>query len=129
MKYYTKIYQLPCDAIVAGTKKYELRTNTSYEEIDYSSLKTGDEIEFEVIAGPPFKNFEPIHDRKLLITIGEVKHFNSAADLFKQEGFKWCSFEPNSILEAVDWIHEILEYKEMIPKHGIYAFEIAKAVY
>ena len=51
MKYFTKIYQLPFNAIVAGTKKFELRTNTSYEEIDYTKLTTGDQIEFEVISG------------------------------------------------------------------------------
>jgi ASC-1-like (ASCH) protein len=127
MKYYTEIYQLPFNAILAGTKKFELRSNTSYEKIDYRSLKTDDQIEFKVIAGPPFVNFDVINNQRLVITIGEIKHFSSARALFEQEGYKWCSFEPNSIEEAIDWIHQILEYKTSIPLYGIYAFEIKKA--
>ncbi len=125
MNYRTQIYQLPFDAIWAGSKKFELRTNTSYETIDYSQLKTGDTIEFEVIAGPPFIDLSPIHKEGLVITIGEVKHYDSARSLFEQEGYKWCSFQPNSIQEAIDWIHQILEYEIAIPKYGIYAFEVA----
>lgn len=127
MKYRTEIYQLPFDAIVSGTKKYELRTNTSYEKIDYSTLQTGDQIEFSVISGPPFVDFTIISNQKLLITIGEVKHFSTARELFEKEGFKWCSFQPNSIEDAVDWIHQILEYETQIPKYGIWAFEVASA--
>lgn len=115
---------MPFDAIVAGTKTFELRTNTSYEEIDYTKLKSGDQIEFEVIAGPPFKDFKVIHNHRLEITIGEVRHYDSARTLFETEGFKWCSFEPASIDDAIDWIHQILEYENSIPKYGIYAFEV-----
>ena len=128
MKYYTQIYQLPFDAILAGSKKFEMRTNTSYEKIDYSKLKTDDQIEFEVIAGPPFVDFKVIHNKRLLITIGEVRHYKSAKSLFETEGYKWCSFKPDSIEEAIKWIHQILEYKVSIPRYGIYAFEVANAV-
>jgi len=129
MKYYTEIYQLPFDAILDGSKKFELRTNTSYEKIDYCNLRTGDQIEFKVIAGPPFINFDVIHNKRLVITIGEIRHFSSARALFEQEGYKWCSFQPSSIEEAIDWIHQILEYKTSIPQYGIYAFEIKKATF
>jgi len=124
MKYYSQIYQLPFDAILKCIKKFELRTNTSYETIDYSKIQKGDQIEFSVIAGPPFVDFTVINNIRLLITIGRVYHFDSARTLFKKKGFKWCSFNPESIDEAVDWIHQILEYEPCIKKHGIYALEI-----
>jgi ASC-1-like (ASCH) protein len=124
MKYTTKIYQQPFDAIVAGDKTFELRTNASYEDIDYTQIVLGDEIEFEVIAGPPFVDFTIIHNIKLVITVGEVRHYDSARTFFEQEGFAWSSFKLNSIEEAVDWIHQILEYKANIPEYGLFALEI-----
>ena len=127
MKYYTQIYQLPFNALLDGSKRFELRTNTSYEKIDYSKLKTDDQIEFEVIEGPPFVDFKVLHNRRMLIKIGEVRHYISAKCLFEKEGYKWCSFKPKSIAEALNWIHQILEYEISIPLYGIYAFEVVSA--
>ena len=126
MRYNTKIYQQPFDAIVRGEKKFELRTNTSYEDIDYTKPKTGDQIEFEVIAGPPFMDFGVIHNTKLVITIGAIRHYPSARLFFEEEGFSWSSFNLKSLDEAVNWIHQILEYEKNIPKYGLFAFEIAR---
>lgn len=125
MLFKTKIYQQPFDAIIAGEKTFELRTNASYEDIDYTKLVTGDKIEFEVIAGPPFVDFEPIHDKKLVITIGGIIRYESARAFFVEKGFAWSSFKLNNIEEAIDWIHQIMEYDTNIPKYGLFALEIA----
>ncbi|MFC5079970.1 hypothetical protein VTH8203_04429 [Vibrio thalassae] len=52
-EYPLEIYQAPLDAIRSGTKKVEIRTNNSYEVIQYDKLMPGDRIAFQVISGPP----------------------------------------------------------------------------
>ena len=52
--YSLEIYRKPIEAIISGTKKVEIRTNNSYENIDYTKLKPGDIIKFQIINGPPF---------------------------------------------------------------------------
>ena len=44
--YKLEIYKKPLDAIKNGTKHIEIRTNNSYEAIDYSLLKVDDEFHF-----------------------------------------------------------------------------------
>ena len=36
--YSLEIYRKPIEAIISGTKKVEIRTNNSYENIDYTKL-------------------------------------------------------------------------------------------
>ena len=45
--YSLEIYRKPIEAIISGTKKVEIRTNNSYENIDYTKLEPGDIIKFK----------------------------------------------------------------------------------
>ena len=47
--YSLEIYKKPIEAIISGRKKVEIRTNNSYEKIDYAKLKVGDIINFQII--------------------------------------------------------------------------------
>ena len=44
--YSLEIYKKPLEAIQAGIKKVEIRTNNSYEQINYNRLQVGDTISF-----------------------------------------------------------------------------------
>ena len=58
--YKLEIYEKPLKAIKAGVKTVEIRTNNSYEEIDYDRLKKGDTISFQIISGPPFTGLDVV---------------------------------------------------------------------
>ena len=48
-KYKLEIYEAPLEAIKNGSKKVEIRTNNSYEEINYDELVSGDILSFQII--------------------------------------------------------------------------------
>ena len=70
--YKLEIYKKPLDAIKNGTKHIEIRTNNSYEAIDYSLLKVDDIISFQIINGPPFINLDVITPHALKIKVKRV---------------------------------------------------------
>ena len=47
--YPLEIYRKPLEAIISGRKKVEIRTNNSYENIDYTKLEPYDIIKFQII--------------------------------------------------------------------------------
>jgi len=63
--YRLEIYRKPLEAILSGKKKVEIRTNNSYEQIDYSSLAPKDIIKFQIISGPPFVNLHIVEENVL----------------------------------------------------------------
>ena len=119
--YSLEIYKKPIEAIISGRKKVEIRTNNSYEKIDYAKLKVGDIINFQIIHGPPFVGLEIIEKDALSIEVEKVINYKNPKILLEKEGLEVLSGIVSSIEEGVEMLYSFEEYKEMIPLHGIYA--------
>ncbi|AYV24458.1 hypothetical protein [Vibrio mediterranei] len=123
-EYPLEIYQAPLDAIRSGVKKVEIRTNNSYEAIEYDKLMPGDKISFQVISGPPFVGLDVIKPNALIVEVVEVRQYPDPRALLTSEGMQVLSKLCNTIEEGIEMLYSFHEYKEMIPQHGIFAIEI-----
>ena len=123
-EYKLEIYKKPLQAIKKGTKRIEIRTNNSYENINYEALQPGDLISFQIINGPPFVNLDVVVPDALKVRVLNVIKYKDPKDLLVKEGLDVLSTLVNSLEEGVEMLYSFHEYKEMIPIHGIYAIEI-----
>ena len=123
-EYKLEIYKKPLKAIKNGIKRIEIRTNNSYENIDYNYLQPGDLISFQIINGPPFVNLDVVVPDALKVRVLNVIKYKDPKDLLIKEGLDVLSTLVNSLEEGVEMLYSFHEYKEMIPIHGIYAIEI-----
>ena len=119
--YSLEIYKKPLEAIQAGIKKVEIRTNNSYEQINYNILQVGDTISFQVISGPPFVGLDVIEADALMVEVVSVIKYRDPRELLKQEGLEVLSTLVSNIDDGVEILYSFHEYKEMIPIYGIYA--------
>ena len=122
--YKLEIYKKPLDAIKNGTKHIEIRTNNSYEAIDYSLLKVDDVISFQIINGPPFINLDVITPDALKVKVKRVTKYRNPEELLLNEGLQVLSTLVNSLDEGIKMLYSFHEYEDMIPIHGIFAIEI-----
>ena len=123
-EYKLEIYESPLKAIQSGLKKVEIRTNNTYEEINYDQLLPGDILSFQIIAGPPFIGLEVITPDALEVEVLKVIKYKDPEALLEQEGLDVLSTLVETIQEGVDLLYSFHEYKEMIPVHGIFAIHI-----
>tara|TARA_B100001079_G_C15984975_1_gene329182 strand:- start:84 stop:473 length:390 start_codon:yes stop_codon:yes gene_type:complete len=123
-EYKLEIYKQPLEAIKNGYKRIEIRTNNSYEDIDYKELNYGDIISFQIINGPPFINLDVIIPDALKVKVISVKNYKDPKELLIHEGLEVLSTLVGSLEEGIDLLYSFHEYKEMIPLHGIFAIEI-----
>ena len=119
--YPLEIYRKPLEAIISGRKKVEIRTNNSYENIDYTKLEPYDIIKFQIINGPPFVSLEIVEKDVLSVEVLKVIKYKNPEDLLKNEGLEVLSGIVSSLEEGVEMLYSFEEYKEMIPIHGIFA--------
>ena len=124
--YKLEIYKKPLDAIKNGSKNIEIRTNNSYEAIDYSLLKVDDIISFQIINGPPFVNLDVVTPDALKVKVKRVTNYRNPEELLLNEGLQVLSTLVNSLDEGIKMLYSFHEYEEMIPIHGIFAIEIEK---
>ena len=122
--YSLEIYKKPLEAIQAGIKKVEIRTNNSYEQINYNRLQVGDTISFQVISGPPFVGLDVIESDALMVEVVSVIKYRDPRELLKQEGLEVLSTLVSNIDDGIELLYSFHEYKEMIPVHGIFAIHI-----
>jgi len=122
--YKLEIYKKPLEAIKNGTKHIEIRTNNSYEAIDYSLLKVDDVISFQIINGPPFINLDVITPDALKVKVKRVTNYRNPEELLLNEGLQVLSTLVNSLDEGIKMLYSFHEYEDMIPIHGIFAIEI-----
>ena len=122
--YSLEIYKKPLEAIQAGIKKVEIRTNNSYEQINYNKLQVGDTISFQVISGPPFVGLDVIEADALMVEVVSVIKYRDPKELLKQEGLEVLSTLVSNIDDGIELLFSFHEYKEMIPVHGIFAIHI-----
>ena len=123
-EYKLEIYKKPLEAVKNGYKRIEIRTNNSYEDIDYKELNYGDIISFQIINGPPFINLDVIIPDALKVKVISVKNYKDPKELLIHEGLEVLSTLVGSLEEGIDLLYSFHEYKEMIPLHGIFAIEI-----
>ena len=119
--YSLEIYRKPLEAIISGKKKVEIRTNNTYENIDYTKLEPYDIIKFQIINGPPFVGLEIVEKDALSVEVLKVIKYKNPEDLLKNEGLEVLSGIVSSLEEGVEMLYSFEEYKEMIPIHGIFA--------
>ena len=124
--YKLEIYKKPLDAIKNGSKHIEIRTNNTYEAIDYSLLKVDDIISFQIIDGPPFVNLDVVTPDALKVKVKRVTNYRNPEELLLNEGLQVLSTLVNSLDEGIKMLYSFHEYEEMIPIHGIFAIEIDK---
>ena len=124
-KYKLEIYENPLKAIESGLKKVEIRTNNTYEEINYDQLLPGDILSFQIIAGPPFIGLEVIIPDALEAEVLKVVKYKNPEALLEHEGLNVLSTLVETIDEGVKLLYSFHEYKEMIPVHGIFAIHIS----
>lgn len=98
-------------AIIDGTKRIEIRTNT--ESHNYDELKKNDMIEFT--------NTE---NRKIMCRVVDIAHYKSAEELLMLEGTKYTTSSTNDYQEAVHNIYNLNGYREKIKKHGVFAIHL-----
>ena len=122
--YKLEIYKKPLDAIKNGSKNIEIRTNNSYEAIDYSLLKVDDVISFQIIDGPPFVNLDVVTPDALKVKVKRVTNYRNPEELLLNEGLQVLSTLVNSLDEGIKMLYSFHEYEDMIPIHGIFAIEI-----
>ena len=122
--YKLEIYKKPLEAIKNGNKHIEIRTNNSYEAIDYSLLKVDDVISFQIINGPPFINLDVITPDALKVKVKRVTNYRNPEELLLNEGLQVLSTLVNSLDEGIKMLYSFHEYEDMIPIHGIFAIEI-----
>jgi len=119
--YSLEIYRKPLEAIISGKKKVEIRTNNTYENIDYTKLEPYDIIKFQIINGPPFVSLEIVEKDVLSVEVLKVIKYKNPEDLLKNEGLEVLSGIVSSLEKGVEMLYSFEEYKEMIPIHGIFA--------
>ena len=124
--YKLEIYKKPLEAIKNGSKNIEIRTNNSYEAIDYSLLKVDDIISFQIINGPPFVNLDVVTPDALKVKVKRVTNYRNPEELLLNEGLQVLSTLVNSLDEGIKMLYSFHEYEDMIPIHGIFAIEIEK---
>ena len=122
--YKLEIYKKPLEAIKNGSKNIEIRTNNSYEAIDYSLLKVDDIISFQIINGPPFVNLDVVTPDALKVKVKRVTNYRNPEELLLNEGLQVLSTLVNSLDEGIKMLYSFHEYEDMIPIHGIFAIEI-----
>ena len=123
--YSLEIYRKPLEAIISGEKKVEIRTNNTYENIDYTKLEPYDIIKFQIINGPPFVGLEIVEKDALSVEVLKVIKYKNPEDLLKNEGLEVLSGIVSSLEEGVEMLYSFEEYKEMIPIHGIFAIHFS----
>ena len=115
MNYNLELMDRPFKAIKARTKKIETRVPTSYDKTSYADLKIGDTFTFTNITTNEIMKVE----------ILGVRHYPDVKSLLEAEGARNALSSDLDINGAVERYNTAFEeYKENIPKFGIYGIEV-----
>jgi len=115
MNYDLNLNDRPFKAIKAGTKKIETRVPTSWDKTPYAELKVRDTINFT----------NNVTGEVMEVEILGVRHYPDVRALLEAEGTRNTLSSGLSISEAIERYDTVFpEYKENIPKFGIYAIEV-----
>jgi ASC-1-like (ASCH) protein len=115
MNYNLDLNDRPFKAIKAGTKKIETRVQTSYDKTPYPDLKIGDTFTFT----------NNVTGEMMKVEILGVRHYPDVRSMLEAEGTRntlSSGLDINGAVERYNTVFE--EYKENIPKFGIYGIEV-----
>ena len=119
MNYNLELNDRPFKAIKAGTKKIETRVPTSYDRTPYAKLLPGDTLTFT----------NNITNEVMRVEILGVRHYSDVRTLLEAEGTRNALSSGLDINGAVERYNTVFEeYKENIPKYGIYGIEIKEII-
>lgn len=114
MNYNLELNDIPFKAIKAGTKKIENRVQTSHYKFLYKDLKIGDTITF----------INNVTSEVMIADILGVRHYDDFRKLLESEGTRNALSSGLSMEKAIERFDTFSEYKENIPKFGVYAIEV-----
>ena len=114
MNYNLSLNDRPFKAIKAGTKKIEGRTKTSLDTFSYNDMKSGDTITFT----------NNVTDEKIIVDVIAIRHYPDTRSMLEKEGVQNILSSGKDIEGGIESYNAFSEYKENIPKYGIYAIEI-----
>lgn len=114
MNYNLDLNDVPFKAIKAGTKKIENRVQNSHYNFLYSDLKIGDTITFT----------NNVTNEVMVVNIFGIRHYKDFRELLEAEGIRNALSSGLSIEKAVERFDTFSEYKENIPKYGVWAIEV-----
>lgn len=115
MSYNLELNDRPFKAIESGTKKIETRVPTSYDKTPYGELRAGDTITFT----------NNVTNEVMGVEILGVRHYPDVRALLEAEGTRNTLSSGLGINEAIERYDTVFpEYKENIPKYGIYGIEV-----
>lgn len=114
MNYELDLNDRPFKAIKAGTKTIESRVPTSRDKFDYKDLKSGDKITF----------VNNSTGEKITVEVIGIRHYKDFRTLLKTEGTEKTLSSGKSIEEAVESFNDFSEYKQNIPKYGVWAIRV-----
>lgn len=101
-------------AILAGTKKTEVRVSTDMEPFDYGSLKPGDVLCFE--------NTET--DEKLTAVIISAKHYKDAETLLANEDIRTTMSSTDDPVIGAERLRSFPGYREGMIRNGVWALHL-----
>lgn len=114
MNYNLNLNDRPFLAIKAGTKKIEGRVKTSRDTFLYSDLRAGDTITFT----------GKTTSEKMLVDVLGVRQYPDTRKMLDSEGVENVLSSGTDIEGGIEGYNSFSEYKENIPKHGIWAIEV-----
>ena len=114
MNYNLNLNDRPFQAIKVGTKIIEGRTRTSWDTFSYDDLKSADTITFTNTT---------THER-MVVYIISIRHYSDTRSMLEKEGIKNVLSSGFDIDGGIESYNSLFEYRENIPKFGIYAIEI-----
>lgn len=115
MNYNLNLLDRPFKAIKVGTKKIETRVPTSYDKTPYADLKIGDTFTFTNMTT----------NEVMKVEILGVRHYPDVRSMLEAEGTRNALSSGLDINGAVERYNTVFEeYKENIPKYGIYGIEV-----
>jgi ASC-1-like (ASCH) protein len=114
MNYNLNLNDRPFLAIKAGTKKIEGRVKTSRNTFLYSDLLVGDTITFT----------NKTTNEKMLVDVSGVRHYPNTREMLEAEGVENVLSSDMDIEGGIESYNSFSEYKENIPKYGIWAIEM-----
>ena len=115
MNYNLNLNDRPFLAIRAGTKKIEGRAKTSRDTFLYSDLAVGDTITFT----------NKTTGEKMIVDVLSVRHYPNTREMLENEGAENVLSSGKDIEGGIESYNNLSEYKENIPKYGIWAIGIS----
>ena len=115
MNYDLNLNDRPFQAIKTGTKKIETRVPTSWDTTPYQNLKNGDTLTFT----------NNTTNETMKVEVLGIRNYPDVRAMLEAEGTRNTLSSGLGISEAIERYNTVFEeYKENIPKYGIYAIEV-----